>query len=84
MTKASTPDPRPTLKPTRDVGMLTDMAPPSLWLLVPRRWRRRTAAPASPMKQRHVTLSGDVEGSFVVEKALAAGRFVVAPERKRK
>ena len=28
------------------------------------------------MEQRHVKLSGDVEGSFVIEEA----RFVVAPE----
>lgn len=32
------------------------------------------------MEQRHVKLSGDVEGSFVIEEALADGRFVVAPE----
>ena len=31
-------------------------------------------------QQRHVKLSGDVEGSYVVEKALADGRLVVAPE----
>jgi hypothetical protein len=36
------------------------------------------------MNQRHVKLSGDVEGPFVIEKALAAGRFVVAPERPSK
>jgi hypothetical protein len=32
------------------------------------------------MEKRHVKLSGDVEGSFVIEEALADGRFVVAPE----
>jgi hypothetical protein len=32
------------------------------------------------MEQRHVKLSGDIEGSFVIEEALADGRFVVAPE----
>jgi hypothetical protein len=32
------------------------------------------------MEQRHVKLSGDVEGSYVIEEALADGRFVVAPE----
>jgi hypothetical protein len=34
----------------------------------------------SDMEQRHVKLSGDVEGSYVIEEALADGRFVVAPE----
>lgn len=34
----------------------------------------------SVVKQRHVKLSGDIEGSFVIEEALADGRFVVAPE----
>jgi hypothetical protein len=38
------------------------------------------SAMISPMEQRHVKLSGDVEGSFVIEEALADGRFVVAPE----
>lgn len=33
-----------------------------------------------PMEQRHVKLSGDVEGSFVVEEALADGRLLLAPE----
>ena len=32
------------------------------------------------MEQRHVQLSGDVEGSFVVEEALADGRLLLAPE----
>jgi hypothetical protein len=32
------------------------------------------------VEQRHVKLSGDVEGSYVVEEALADGRLVVAPE----
>lgn len=32
------------------------------------------------MEQRHVKLSGDVEGSYVIEEALADGRFVVAPD----
>jgi hypothetical protein len=42
-----------------------------------------TTAPSamiSPMEQRHVKLSGDIEGSYVIEEALADGRFVVAPE----
>lgn len=30
--------------------------------------------------QRHVKLSGDVEGAFVIEEVLADGRLVVAPE----
>lgn len=34
----------------------------------------------SPMEQRHVKLSGDVEGAYVIEEALADGRLVVAPE----
>ncbi len=34
----------------------------------------------SRMEQRHVKLSGDVEGSFVVEEALADGRLLLAPE----
>lgn len=34
----------------------------------------------SPMDQRHGKLSGDVEGPFVVEEALADGRFLIAPE----
>jgi len=34
----------------------------------------------SPKKQRHVKLSGDVKGSYVIEETLADGRFVVAPE----
>lgn len=34
----------------------------------------------SPIEQRHVTLSGDVEGSYVIEETLADGRFVIAPE----
>lgn len=44
--------------------------------------RGTTAASAiiSRMEQRHVKLSGDIEGSFVIEEALADGRFVVAPE----
>jgi hypothetical protein len=33
----------------------------------------------SPMEQRHVKLSGDVEGSFVVEEALAGGRLLLVP-----
>ena len=32
------------------------------------------------MEQRHVKLSGDVEGSWVIEESLADGRLVVAPE----
>lgn len=32
------------------------------------------------VEQRHVKLSGDVEGSFVIEEVLADGRLVVAPE----
>ena len=32
------------------------------------------------MAQRHVKLTGDVEGSYVIEESLADGRFVVAPE----
>lgn len=32
------------------------------------------------MEQRHVKLSGDVEGAFVIEEVLADGRLVVAPE----
>ena len=39
-----------------------------------------TSAMISPMEQRHVKLSGDVEGSFVVEEALADGRLLLAPE----
>lgn len=34
----------------------------------------------SSLEQRHVKLSGDVEGSYVIEEALADGRFVVAQE----
>ena len=34
----------------------------------------------SPMEQRHVKLTGDVEGAFVVEEALADGRLLLAPE----
>jgi hypothetical protein len=34
----------------------------------------------SAMEQRHVRLSGDIEGSYVVEETLADGRLVVAPE----
>jgi hypothetical protein len=32
------------------------------------------------MEQCHVKLNGDVKGSFVIEEALANGRFVVALE----
>ena len=32
------------------------------------------------MAQRHVKLTGDVEGSYVIEESLADGRLVVAPE----
>ena len=38
----------------------------------------------SPMEQRHVKLSGDVEGSFVVEEAMADGRLLLTPERPSK
>ena len=34
----------------------------------------------SPMEQRHLKVSGDIEGSFVVEEAFADGRFLIAPE----
>ena len=34
----------------------------------------------SPMEQRHLKVSGDIEGSFVVGDALADGRFLIAPE----
>ncbi len=34
----------------------------------------------SPIEQRHVKLSGDVKGSYVIEEALADGRFLIAPE----
>lgn len=34
----------------------------------------------SGVDKRHVKLSGDIEGSFVIEEALPDGRFVVAPE----
>ena len=34
----------------------------------------------SPMEQHHVRLTGDVEGAFVVEEALADGRVLLAPE----
>ncbi len=34
----------------------------------------------SHMQQRHVKLSGDIEGSYVIEESLADGRLVVAPE----
>ena len=32
------------------------------------------------MDQPHVKLSGDIEGSYVVEESLEDGRLVVAPE----
>ena len=32
------------------------------------------------MEQRHVKLTGDVEGAFVVEESLADGRLLLAPE----
>lgn len=34
----------------------------------------------SDMKLRHVELSGDVEGSYVVEAACTDGRLLLAPE----
>jgi hypothetical protein len=34
----------------------------------------------SQMEQRHVKLSGDIEGSYVIEESLEDGRLVVAPE----
>ena len=32
------------------------------------------------MEQRHVKLSGDIEGSYVIEQSLADGGLVLAPE----
>jgi hypothetical protein len=32
------------------------------------------------MEQRHVKLSGDVEGPYVIEEARKDGRLVVAPD----
>lgn len=32
------------------------------------------------MEQRHVKLSGDVEGSYVIEEVLTDRRLVIAPE----
>lgn len=34
----------------------------------------------SLVEQRHVKLSGDIEGSYIVEESLEDGRLVVAPE----
>jgi hypothetical protein len=33
------------------------------------------------VERRHVKVSGDVEGSFVIEEVLADGRLLIAPER---
>ena len=38
----------------------------------------------SPMEQPHVKLSGDFEGSYVVEEARADGRLLVAPDTSAK
>lgn len=32
------------------------------------------------MAQRHVTVSGDIEGSYVIEAACTDGRLVIAPD----
>ena len=34
----------------------------------------------SAVEQRHIKVSGDMEGSFMVEKDLGEGRFVIAME----
>ena len=34
----------------------------------------------SPVEQRHIKVSGDMEGAFKVEKDLGEGRFVIAME----
>lgn len=38
----------------------------------------------SPMQKSRVELSGDVQGSFVVEDVLADGRLLLAPESPSK
>jgi hypothetical protein len=38
------------------------------------------SATISSTEQRHIKLSGDVEGSYVIEEVLADGRLVIAPE----
>lgn len=58
--------------------------------LVPQKRSAKSAASAAKvgrafchdfhMVQRHVKLTGDVEGSYVIEEALTGGRLVVAPE----